>query len=118
MNGDEVMATFTWTPSVGANLSIRPNVRRVAFGDGYEQRLAFGINTQPQVWSLEFRGRTSTEATAIDAFLRARGAVQAFDWTPPGGASAKFVCEEWSRSVDEPNVESVRATFKQVFDLS
>nr|NDG08510.1 phage tail protein [Oxalobacteraceae bacterium] len=47
------MATFTWTPSVGANLSIRPNVRRVAFGDGYEQRLAFGINTQPQVWSLE-----------------------------------------------------------------
>jgi hypothetical protein len=31
---------------------------------------------------------------------------------------AKFVCDEWSRSVDEPNIESVRATFKQVFDLS
>jgi 4-hydroxy-3-methylbut-2-enyl diphosphate reductase IspH len=30
----------------------------------------------------------------------------------------KFVCDEWSRSVDEPNIESVRATFKQVFDLS
>jgi len=40
------VATFTWIPSVGANLSIRPIVRRVAFGDGYEQRLAFGINTQ------------------------------------------------------------------------
>ncbi len=112
------MATFTWTPSVGANLSMRPTVRRVAFGDGYEQRLAFGINTQPQVWSLEFRGRTGTEASAIDAFLRARGAVQAFDWTPPGGTAGKFVCEEWSRSVDEPNVETVRVTFKQVFDLS
>jgi phage-related protein len=45
----------------------------VAFGDGYEQRLAFGINTQPQLWSLEFRGRTSLDAAAIDAFLRARG---------------------------------------------
>lgn len=112
------MATFTWTPSIGANLSIRPNVRRVAFGDGYEQRLAFGINTQSQVWSLEFRGRTNFEAAAIDAFLRARGAVQPFDWTPPGSTPAKFVCEEWSRSVDEPNVETVRATFKQVFDLS
>ena len=112
------MATFTWIPSVGANLLMRPTVRRVAFGDGYEQRLAFGINTQPQVWSLEFRGRTNTEAAAIDAFLRTRGGVQAFDWTPPGGTAAKFVCEEWSRSVDEPNVETVRATFKQVFDLS
>jgi len=28
------------------------------------------------------------------------------------------VCEEWSRTLDEPNVESVRSTFKQVFDLS
>ena len=97
---------------------MRPTVRRVAFGDGYEQRLAFGINTQPQVWSLEFRGRTNTEAAAIDAFLRTRGGVQAFDWTPPGGTAGKFVCEEWSRSVDEPNVETVRVTFKQVFDLS
>lgn len=51
----------------------RSRVRRVAFGDGYEQRLAFGINTQPQLWSLEFRGRTSLDAAAIDAFLRARG---------------------------------------------
>jgi len=112
------MVTFTCAPSVCAYLSIRPTVRRVAFGDGDEQRLGFGINTQPQVWSLEFRGRTSSDALAIDNFLRARGAVQAFDWTPPGGLPAKFVCDEWSRSVDEPNIESVRATFKQVFDLS
>lgn len=112
------MATFTWIPSTGASLSLRPNVRRVAFGDGYEQRVAFGINTQPEVWSLEFRGKTTVDAAAIDAFLRARGAVQAFDWTSPAGSTAKFTCEEWSRSVDEPNVETVRATFKQVFDLS
>jgi phage-related protein len=37
------MAVFTWIPSLGASLAMRPNVRRVAFGDGYEQRLAFGI---------------------------------------------------------------------------
>ena len=49
------MAVFTWIPSLGASLAMRPNVRRVAFGDGYEQRLAFGIHTQAEVWSLEFR---------------------------------------------------------------
>jgi len=88
------MATFTWIASTGASLTIRPTVRRVAFGDGYEQRLAFGINTQPEGWSLEFR-----------------------TWTTPAGVVGKFICEEWSRSVDEPNIETVRATFKQVFDL-
>ncbi len=111
------MATFTWIASTGASLTIRPTVRRVAFGDGYEQRLAFGINTQPELWSLEFRGKTTTEAAAIDAFLRARGAVESFTWKTPAGVVGKFICEEWSRSVDEPHIETVRATFKQVFDL-
>ena len=112
------MATFTWIPSVGANLSMRPTVRRVAFGDGYEQRLAFGINTQPEIWSLEFRGKSTAEAAAIDNFLRARGAVQSFDWTTPSGIAGKFLCEEWSHTVEEPNLENIRATFRQVFDLS
>ncbi|MCS6766647.1 MAG: phage tail protein [Candidatus Protistobacter heckmanni] len=111
------MAVFTWTPSVGASVAMKPAVRRVTFGDGYEQRLAFGLNTQAEVWNLEFRGRTTADASDIDAFLRARGAVDAFDWTTPTGTAGKFTCEEWSRSVDEPNVETVRATFKQVFDL-
>jgi phage-related protein len=50
--------------------------------------------------------------------LRARGAVQAFDWTTPSGITGKFTCEEWSRTIEEPNIENIRATFKQVFDLS
>jgi phage-related protein len=112
------MASFTWVPSVGASLALRPVVRRVAFGDGYEQRVTFGIHTQPEVWTVEFRARTTAEAVAIDDFLRARGAVQSFEWVTPAGVSGRFVCEEWSRSIDEPDIESVRATFKQVFDLS
>ncbi len=112
------MASFTWIPSIGAALSLKPLVHKVTFGDGYEQRLAFGINTKPEVWSLEFRGRTTTDATAIDNFLRARGAVEAFDWTTPSGLTAKFVCEDWSRTIEEPNIEHIRATFRQVFDLS
>lgn len=43
------MATFTWTPSVGASVALRPNVRRVAFGDGYEQRLPFGMTATDRV---------------------------------------------------------------------
>ena len=35
------MATFTWIASIGASLTVKPNVRKVSFGDGYEQRLAY-----------------------------------------------------------------------------
>ena len=33
-------STFTWIASIGASLTVKPNVRKVSFGDGYEQRLA------------------------------------------------------------------------------
>ena len=95
---------------------MRPSVKRVAFGDGYEQRQTFGINNKPEVWALEFRGRTTADAAAIDAFLRDAAAVRSFQWTSPADTAGLFVCDEWSRSLDEPDVETVRATFRQVFD--
>lgn len=64
------------------------------------------------------RGKSTAEAAAIDNFLRSRGAVQSFDWTTPSGIAGKFLCEEWSRTVEEPNLENIRVTFRQVFDLS
>lgn len=112
------MATFTWTPSLGPRAARKPNIKAVSFGDGYEQRLAFGINTRPEVWSVEFRARTTSEANAIDTFLAARNSVEAFDWTTPSGVTARFKCEEWERTIEEPNVETVSATFIQVFDLA
>lgn len=110
------MATFTYIASTGAAVDYTPSVRQVKFGDGYEQRLAFGLNTRAERWTLEFRARTTTDATAIDAFLKARNAVESFDWTSPSGTVGKWVCREWSRSIDEPNVETIRAKFEQVFE--
>jgi phage-related protein len=111
------MSTFTWSPSYGANLSIRPRVTRVAFGDGYEQRIASGLNNVAEVWSLAFQGRSKVDALAIDAFLREAAALTSFDWTSPSDTEGKFVCDEWSVSVDDIDVYTVRATFRQVFDL-
>lgn len=110
------MATFSYVPDFDASESIRPNIRRVQFGDGYEQRLAFGLNTQPATWQLNFKNRTDTERDNILAFLEARGGVESFDWTPPYGSSAKWVCEEWSTSVEAANINSVQASFRQVFE--
>lgn len=110
------MATFTYVPDFNASESQRPNVRTVRFGDGYEQRLAFGLNTQPSEWQLTFANRTDTERDDITNFLEARGAVESFDWTPPYGSAAKWVCSEWSVTMVAANINTVQATFRQVFE--
>lgn len=110
------MATFTYTPDFGAAKKLAPRVKVIAFGDGYEQRLAYGINTNPQTWDLTFANRTDTETTNIDAFLTARGAVESFDWTPYNGSAGKYVCREWTRSIDGYNRNTIQATFIQVFE--
>ena len=44
------MATFSYTASIGASVSYSPKVRTTQFGDGYELRLAYGLNTRAEVW--------------------------------------------------------------------
>lgn len=111
------MATFSYTPEFGALVTKKPSVRSVKFGDGYEQRLSYGINTNPQVWNVTFSMREDTEANAIDAFLAARNGVDSFDWTPPNGTAGKYICREWSRTLEKYNLSTIQASFEQVFDL-
>jgi len=121
------MATFTYAPDWGASLKMAPRVRRVAFGDGYEQRAGDGINNNLQTWDLTFSKRTDTEIEEILAFLTVAGGVALFDWEPPAGGYVAggyllsdyvdgklFVCPEWSRSFDAYNNSSIKATFIEV----
>jgi len=110
------MATFTYTPSFSADLEEKPLVQRIQFGDGYEQRVTFGINTQPKIWSLRFNNRNDTERDNILTFLRARGGVEAFDWTDPNGYAGKWVCDQWNTSQISCNFNEITATFRQGFE--
>lgn len=110
------MATFTWTPSFEATEVSRPRVRKFEAGDGYQQRIRFGLNTDPKEWNLQFSNRDDTERDAILAFLEARDAVESFDWTPPRGVAGKYICEEWQTTLSNCNNNQIRATFKQAFE--
>ena len=113
------MATF---PSIdisyGANKSSKPATRVVRFGDGYEQRLTFGLNQNPKVWSVSWNYLSETDADTVEAFLDARAADGAsFDWTPPDeSTSYKWVCESWDKKIDYPTLATITATFRQVFE--
>jgi phage-related protein len=110
------VATFTYTPSYSGSVTHSPQVRSVQFGDGYEQRATFGINTDKRIWNLDFRGKDDTDANAITAFLEARGAVESFDWTPPYGDAGKWVCRSWSRTVISNGLSDISVTFEEVFE--
>jgi phage-related protein len=110
------MATFTYTPSFEATEASKPRARKFQAGDGYEQRVRFGLNTNPKEWSLVFSNRTDTERDTILAFLDARGGVESFDWTPPRGTAGKYVCEDWQITLSNCNNNQIRATFRQVFE--
>ena len=112
------MAVFpSITPTYGVQKSSAPVTRKVQFGDGYEQRLTFGLNQNPKSFSFTFEV-SETDADTIETFLDARASDNAsFDFTPPGeGSTSKFVCEQWTKSIPYLNRATIQATFRQVFE--
>lgn len=109
--------TFTWVPDFGANATRTPKVKKIQFGDTYEQRQGEGINTLVESWSLTFSKRDITETSAIDSFLITCSGITSFVWTPPNETvSKKYVCRTWRKSIDTPVTYTVTATFEQVFE--
>ena len=81
------MAIFPTTiqPSFTFQKTERPKVRVTKLGDGFEQRVVFGLPTQldANVFDVNFKHITHQEARTIDAFLKTqalRGA--SFTFTP------------------------------------
>ena len=96
------MATFpSITPTYTFTKNTNPNVRTVNFGDGYQQRLTYGINQNPKSYSLQFAVSLS-DANVIESFLNSRAFDnESFDFTPPQEAistSGTFVRSSGSKN--------------------
>lgn len=112
------METFpSYEPVYGAAKKSEPRINRIQLGDGYEQRVSFGLNNNPKVWSVEFN-LSEEDADIVEDFLNARALdTESFIWTPPDSAIAyKWVCISWDRNMFEVNRSRIVATFTQVFE--
>ncbi|ENE0778204.1 TPA: phage tail protein [Providencia stuartii] len=94
---------FNWVPQKDYTVTETPNVSVVTFGDGYEQRQQKGINPLLSKYSaLTFIGVDGlcgkpNIAKEVRAFLKERGAVESFFWTPSDtGQQGRYVCRSWS----------------------
>ena len=106
------------TPDYDAIRASAPKIRATQFGDGYTQRLKFGLNINPRVWTLKWTAKDSTDADAIEAFFDARSDDGAsFDWTPlDESTSYKWICMGWAKTIPYTNRATIQATFQQVFE--
>jgi len=109
------MHTFIWFPVASVRKRTQPNVAVAKFGDGYEQRTAYGINHQPENWSLEFSGNRE-EMAPIEAFLKARGGYGSFEWKTPDEETGRFVCRSWEKVRDRGFLVTISCEFEQVFE--
>jgi phage-related protein len=111
------MATFTWIPSFSSSESSQPRVLKTALGDGAEQRIRMGLNSDPKTWDLQFNNRDDAERDQIRTFLEARAGVEAFNWTTPWNQTGRsWVCEEWNIDPTNCNNNQIRAKFRQVYE--
>jgi len=72
------------TPDRGLKTTQKPKVLSIAYGDGYEQRIADGINNLPEEWTLSWKNRTIAETNKMIKFFEDLEGVTTFDWYPPG----------------------------------
>tara|TARA_R100001463_G_scaffold42930_1_gene89786 strand:+ start:4322 stop:4663 length:342 start_codon:yes stop_codon:yes gene_type:complete len=113
------MTTFpSITPSYGLRKASSPSVKQVQFGDGYIQRIVYGLNQNLKMYNPTWNNISETDADTISDFLDARGGSESFDWTPPGEtSSSKFICQAWTKSITYKDRATIQATFQEVAEL-
>lgn len=110
---------FFWKPSYSSQVVHQPRIIRIKFGNGYEQRIEDGINTNLINLDLTFENRDETEAVAILHFLSQRNSKESFIFNVPTAYSkstfsTRFLCSSWNSTYNFYNNYSIRTTFEEV----
>jgi phage-related protein len=107
------MSEFNYVPGSGLQSTSKPRVLLSKFGDGYEQRVLDGINTNLKSWRLSFTMEVAS-LDAIEAFLISKGGVTSFTWTPTGKSQVLVICRDWDYTFNHNNVRTLNCTFDEV----
>ena len=115
-DGGTAKPYFFWIPSYNLTVNNSPRVRTIKFGDGWEQRMADGLNSTLLQLDVSFDNRDLYEAGAILHFLDQRAGVESFFFYPPDPFTAKklWVCDSHSLVINYYNNYTIKATFREV----
>jgi len=105
-------------------LSLKNEVRVITanFGDGYEQRLADGINVLQQEFSVSFATRPKAEIDDLVAFFESTNGVTKFNYTVSDSNESgneqtyKVVCSDWTQVWEYDDFYTLTAVFRRVYE--
>tara|TARA_Y100000015_G_scaffold4224_1_gene3821 strand:- start:369 stop:761 length:393 start_codon:yes stop_codon:yes gene_type:complete len=123
-NGGANISGFSAAVPVDKGLTLKttPSVILADFGDGYQQRLADGINTLRQEFSIAFASRPKAEIDNLVAFFEGLGAVSKFEFVVDDTTSAgnsevyKVICKEWTQTWDYDDFYTLTANLERVYE--
>lgn len=130
-NGTPTLGNPTTTRDVVPDRSMtrqsQPNIYKISFGDGYEQRIRAGINNKKETINVSFNNRPKEEIDDITYFFDLNGGTTAFDFVvmdvhETDGSIAdqermSVVCENYNTTYLYDEVYSCTATFRRVYEL-
>ena len=109
-------------PDKGFTRGSKPKTHTMSFGDGYEQRIADGINNLEQELNVSFSTRPKAEIDDLVAFFESLGGVTKFRFDiedSNAGSSTetiKCVCDTWNQVWAYDNFYSLTAKFRRVYE--
>ena len=112
----------TFAPDKGFTRKNTPTIFKVEFGDGYEQRIANGINNLKQEFSINFATRTKADIDDIVDFFELKGGVTPFNYTyedsneSGGEKTVKVICDDWQQTWEYSEYYSLSCTFRRVYE--
>jgi phage-related protein len=109
---------FFWKPSYQSSSKIEPRIKKIQFGNGYQQRFSDGINFQLKVLNLSFDNRSEVETVSILHFLEQRGGKEAFVYNVPTIYSktnqvSEFIAPTWEVNYNFYNNYSIKTTLEE-----
>ena len=112
----------TIIPDKGMTRSNEPVIFKAEFGDGYQQRIANGINNLKQEFSVSFATREKAEIDDIVGFFESTNGVTAFDFTfadtnaSGNEETVKVYVSEFTQNWDYDDYYTLSATFVRVYE--
>lgn len=111
------------TPDKTLGRQISPKVLVAKFGDGYEQRIADGINSIKETYNLSFRHREKAFIDDVVQFLDSQKGVTKFSLnipdsnvTPSGEREIKVVSENYNVVYEYDNFYSLTVQLRRVYE--
>ena len=109
-------------PDKGLTRQTGMKVLKSQFGDGYELRLADGINTKEQTLSVSFTTRPKAEIDDLVKFFEDLGGVTKFrfdleDSNEGSSEESIFcICDTWNQTWAFDNFYSLTASFQRCYE--